>query len=464
MMPNREDEIDLQPYLVLLIRNWWLILVFTLLVTALSLVFSLQKPYVYESKAVVLITRSRTSLNIAEEFPTINDPVDFKSKIQAYLAIAESDATSQAVYAKFKDQLNEEFDSLDDFRSNVTITNIGDTIEVRFQAKDPETAANIANTWADLATQAINQAYGRGRASVEIDSQIDATHENYLKAQSNLEDFIKNNEMLVLTNQVDEANELLKGQFGERTWQVNLYNERMHIMEQIIIQAQALKSQTASDSRSDSGKAGDALAVMLAHAEAFRIQPWRAPIDGAKITEAGMQLYLQVENLTSTDPSTQDFQADIDRIIGSAEKEKALAQKAIEDLSDEVLAGKGYEIILRTAARIRDLEYRLEQETSLQTQLTQERDLALKAYTALIQKKTEMTSIANASNEVSVASQAIAPVEPMSRHVLRNALIAAVAGGFVSILLILGLNWWRSLDLHSPSTPKRVDKSAPAEK
>ena len=87
-----DDEIDLRPYIFALTRKWWLILIVTVLATGAAFVYSILQVRNYESSATILLTRSRASLSLANQFPTVNEPIDSRSRMDAMLAIAGSDS------------------------------------------------------------------------------------------------------------------------------------------------------------------------------------------------------------------------------------------------------------------------------------------------------------------------------------------------------------------------------------
>ena len=79
-------------------------------------------------------------------------------------------------------------------------------------------------------------------------------------------------------------------------------------------------------------------------------------------------------------------------------------------------------------------------------ELTSTRDLTWEAYQALAEKETEVRNNLQTSSSVNLASPAVPPVEPASRGVLRNTLIGAAVGMFLSLVWVLGSVWLASLE------------------
>ena len=114
------------------------------------------------------------------------------------------------------------------------------------------------------------------------------------------------------------------------------------------------------------------------------------------------------------------------------------------------------------AANIRELNTQLEKEKARELELTNNRDLALKAYQTLLQKETEIKSAPQVSNAVTVASQAIPPEMSISRGTVRNVFIAGVLGVVLGAFVIIVLLWWKSSGISqsqaSSPTPDSDDR------
>ncbi|MCJ7696189.1 MAG: Wzz/FepE/Etk N-terminal domain-containing protein, partial [Anaerolineaceae bacterium] len=83
-----DDEIDLRPYINAIRKKWWLIALITILVAAGAFAYSMLQSRNYETGATILLTRTRASLSLANQFPTINEPIDSRSRMDAMLEIA----------------------------------------------------------------------------------------------------------------------------------------------------------------------------------------------------------------------------------------------------------------------------------------------------------------------------------------------------------------------------------------
>ena len=232
-----ENEIDLGPYISALINNWWRIFLIGLLAASFGLIFSLLKPRQYRSTATILLTRSRAELSIANQFPTINEPIDFTSRMSAMLSIANSDAIASQAFEVVKENFPNM--RLRDFRKLVEISNQGDLIIVDVITENQQFASVIANTWAKLAVSSINQAYTSDQLPEDIQIQLLPARQEYEDAQTELESFVQRNRAYLIENQISEAQALVDNLTQDRVWQISNLLEHKQTLEQIITQAEA---------------------------------------------------------------------------------------------------------------------------------------------------------------------------------------------------------------------------------
>ena len=86
---------------------------------------------------------------------------------------------------------------------------------------------------------------------------------------------------------------------------------------------------------------------------------------------------------------------------------------------------------------------KLEHETSLERELTNERDLAWTTYQILLQKETEIQTGSPTNTEVSLAGEAIPPENPISRGTVLKTVVGGAMGIFLGIILVLATTWWK---------------------
>ena len=256
-MSENEDFIDLKPYIKVLVKNWWLILLATLLLASSAFFNIILSEPVYKATATLLLTRTRSSLSLAEKFPTVNEPVDSRARTEALLTIIQSDSLALEVTKKLGSQLPEDLREYIPLKQRITISAKGDAILIEAMANSPDLAALLANTWAEISTAKINAAYAGERPIEEISAQVQTTKLEYEAAQAELENFLQTSSDVLLNQKITETQALLDSIVTERTSLINFYSSRRYQMIKLATQAGALKKQLEANPASKSAKIGD---------------------------------------------------------------------------------------------------------------------------------------------------------------------------------------------------------------
>jgi capsular polysaccharide biosynthesis protein len=442
-MTNYDDEIDLRPYLLALLRRWWVIVLLGAIAGAAALGFSLVQKRTYTSVATILVTRTSATLSLAEQFPTIRETPDTTSRMSAFLSIAQNDSIVTKVFNQVKGQLSPQEQQIDVFKGEVTVSNQGDAILITATSYSPEVAADIANRWARETVASINSAYSSTEPLTDLQAERDAAQQDYNNAQAALEDFIKTNQIDLLNARIKESSALFDAYSGERTWQINFYNQYKQQMETLITQAEALQKQMQGGTASSAGNLGDALALLTARFNALNISKDQT----SNAVQSGIELNFQITNTQTLAGSAQDLQADVETLLKLATDEKAAAEARLESLRSP---GPDEQTIEDIAANTRALQTELENENARKQELTNQRDLAWKAYQTLLQKVTEIQTAPQTSNEVTMAEPAVPAQVGNPRGTLRNALVGGVLGLLVGLAAVLIQEWWRLTNLTLP--------------
>jgi capsular polysaccharide biosynthesis protein len=521
-----------------LIRHWWQIGLLGGVIAVVVLVIGLRGTRTYRASATILLTRSRSQLSLTEQFQTVTETGDAKSRMDAILTIAQSDSIARSALQKLQNKLPTANQTLEGIKSMVTVGNKGDAIIVTASNSSPEMSAEIANVWAQEVVQAVNQAYGGEQPIANIQVQLESTLKQYEKAQADLEAFIQSNQISALQRRIDESQKTLDLLEAQLTGAIELniqtqtgiakeqaenylntllsqrkqvfteqaqgqeqllayYYERKLELERLMVQAEALKQFLESQGYSSPGAAGDALAVLLARANAFglslenniAIQNEDKNLTLQNQVGKDITIQLDANNISTLKDTPANYAADIGAIITQAAAEKAKTEEKIKELTNQLLQGEGYQyagapnaedplykagleqidalLDLKTAgspvpdyqgrplynqieaisAQIQQYQAQLESEQSQQRELTSDRDLAWTTYQTLQKKVTELQSTPQSSNTVALAGSAISPQIPNPRGTLKNVIVGGVAGVMLGAFWFLGREWWRSSGL-----------------
>jgi uncharacterized protein involved in exopolysaccharide biosynthesis len=450
-MTSFEDEIDLRPYVLALLHRWWVVVLLGVIVAAASMGFSLAQKKTYSSTATILVTRTSATLSLAEQFPTVKEPIDTTSRMSAFLSIARNDSIAIKVYDQVINlgvPLEQNWTLL---KKMVSVSNQGDAILISAIANSPQLAADIANSWAEETVASINSAYISNEPLAVIQTEKDAAQQEYLTAQANLEAFIKDNQIELLNSRITESRGLFNSYANDRAWQISYWDRRKLAMETLITETEALLKQLQSGVSSTAGSLGDALAVLMSRFSALSITQNQAG-NTEQITQdqtsntgqVGIELNLQINDVKTLNDSVGNAQADIETLLKRAMDEKAAAEAKLESLRSE---GPDQKIIQEIAAKTRALETELESQKARANELYSKRDLALKAYQTLSQKVTEIETAPQTSYEVTLAEPGVLPQTANPRNTLRNILIGGVLGLVVGISAVIILEWWRTSSL-----------------
>jgi polysaccharide biosynthesis transport protein len=469
---NYADEIDLRPYFLILKKKWRQIALITFICAAGALLYSFSQTKNYEASALVLLTRNKASLSLAEDFLTSNEPIDFRSRMDAMLALGESDSIFTQTIDEIKDAYPENIIDFESFKNSVIISNSGDTIKITVSDPDPEFAAVAANTWAKKFITTINYAYSGEQLPGEIQANLGPARKEYNSAQADLEAFLKENRIDNLQKQISETGNLLDELVQDRTWQVSYYIRRKQKMDQVLNEAVALKEQVKSVNSSAAADMGTAFAILRLYSDAFRddqvqrnlTSPDNAFVDSISqnqqtvISEnrAPDTVYnLQLTDLINNNEANPSYRDDLDRIIDLAEEQKQIAEENFSLLADDSLVLENNKSITATAAKLSDLRSQLEEETARLNDLTSRRDLKMSAYRALAEKETEVRNNLQTSAIVNLVSPAIPPTNPAGRGLVRNSVIGGIIGFVLGIFLVGGTQWLSSFE--EPDTDFQKD-------
>lgn len=463
-MSMNDDEIDLRPYLYALRNKWWLILLVTVIAAGVAFAYSFTLVSKYNSSATILLTRTRTMLSLANQLQTITEPIDFRSRMDAMLAIANSESLVVQTLEDIQQEFPDNGITREALRSAIDISSTGDTIKVTATYTDPFLATVMADAWAHNVITAINYAYSGEQLPAEIQAGLEPARQEFETAQAELEAFLNENQVTLLEKQIVETSTLLDELVQNRTWEIAYNVRRKQKMEQVIDQAQALVEQLSTSKSSTAAGLGDALAVLKLHAEAFggiemdsgipvisSSSPPGMSSDGSQgavilaSRQPDLVFDIQITDLIDSVESGQSYQRDLERIIEHAEQEKEEAESALIELAHQSLNVEDDELITATSERLRTLQSQLEEENATLNDLISQRDLTLQAYQALAQKETEVRNNLQTSSTVTLASPAVTPNNPAGRGVVQLTSIAGALGFFISTLYVIVSVWFRSL-------------------
>lgn len=436
MTPSRDDDgVELRPYIQSLIRYWWLIILTSILFIGIAWIYSTSKAKQYESTATLLITRSRPSPALAEQLPTVNEPVDARSRMDAILSIAKSDSIAlETLSALGGEHLPQSMDK-EALGKVVTVESRGDAVLVKAKVGNSALAAEIANQWARQIVTDINQAYSGNQPLEEIEKQAIISKKEYESAQTSLEEFIQQNKSKALEMKIEESQALINEIVKIRSKQYLDYSERKQNLDKLLLEAEALKNRLEESNQSSAGDVGDALAVLISRATGL-VQNKNFTID------------LSLNDLGLIRDTSTSYARDLESLIEAMHAEKNDIENILKYLAQPENGVEGIEDIDLLAEQIQSMKSQLEGQQAVEAELTSERDTAWNAFQALVQKEVELKNLAQAVNQVAMVSKAVPNERPVPQGSPIMLPIAGSLGFILAVFGILALHWWR----HDPSS------------
>ena len=400
-----EEEIDLREYIEVLVRHWRWIAALTILAAATALVVSFLLPPTYQATAIVIITKPRYVMRFDERFETVNN---IQQPYKAYPTLAMADDLLLQTMVAMNPPLPEEEQNLARFRSKLEAVSGSDpsVVELRVRHQDAEMAAHIANTWADVFVERVNDLYDENaQVALFFEQQLAAADEALREAEQALIEFQGRNQSSVLKAQVSAYRQ-----------QVSNYLASKNAIELVIRDATSLKERLRMREGEATASLADDLAALYLEIDALS-------------SKGTIPLQLQVSSASSLSNRTAEEQITfLDDLVTSLHNKLVTLDAGIAQLEPE---------ILRLQGEVQALNAEM-------GRLTRARDVAQETYMTLSRKVEEARIAAqDESGEVRLASYAAVPTRPVSPRKLLNTAVAGALGLMVGVSGAFAVEYWR---------------------
>ena len=407
-----EDEIDLREYIDVLIRHWKAIVALTVIAAIVAGVVSFLLPPTYEATALVAAVQPKYQMRFDPKFETLNN---IQLPMKAYPALATSDDVLVKVIADLGDVLEEEDREIHAFSGMVEAASSADPslIALKVSSRDPVKATRIANTWADVVIQEINNLYG------QTDEEAQFFEEQVTTAETNL----KSAEDALIAYQA--------------TNQTNILNTRIAAMQSSLrayydaAQAVQLVTQDAHN--------------LIAR---LRLQPSDAP---ASLGDDLTSLFLEVQSLSTKHQLPIELQVtSVQSFSGKTVGEQIqLLEDMVSTLSDKAAALEAEAEKLKP--QILDLQEQQQEALTEYERLQLNVSTAKEVYLTVVRKAEESRiAVESEGDEVRLASYAAVPTKPVSPKKKLNVAVAGTLGLFLGVF---GAFAWEYL-----SSPREDEK------
>src|SRR5436190_2315625 len=193
-------ELNLLQYMQTLRRRWWLVAACAVVGIVLALAVSFFGPKTYATRVELAIVRTGTLVNFDPKFRTIsdNDPnaqgLDQVSRRRSLVSLGDTPAFASVVIEKMGAQLPEELLDPYELQKHISVSNDGDIIRTWVNGDSPELITRIANTWANLYQERVNQTFSdNGLSTDALLTQVQEAKANYDANEAIVMTFLQSN-------------------------------------------------------------------------------------------------------------------------------------------------------------------------------------------------------------------------------------------------------------------------------
>jgi len=399
-----DDEIDLRPYVDLLVRRWyWIVLTTAVAAAVAALVSFFVLAPTYEATAVVAITPPKYLMQFSQQFEPLAQERLQTSIYASYPELAQTDELIQQVAEALATMTGRPAPDLERLRNQMSVKASKDVGVIRLQVRDsdPHLAASLANAWADLYVKMLGRLYGgEGEEYSFFAEQLSLAQHNLDAAQQALAEF-----------KARDPAAMLSSELTAKIKAVDDYLAAKNSIEVLQGQIAGWRAQLAAQPASRTLSPADELTSLLLQLRAYNL------------LEQDTQPLLQI----SLDQAVQG------RTVAG--------QIAFLDDLQNLLSARLTEIEAQMAAlqpQILKVQQELQAATNEGDRLTQEVRIASSLYDSLA-RKTEEARIASESpgGAGRLASRAAVPSKPVGPRKLVNTVLGAGLGLAVGLAVAL---------------------------
>ncbi len=404
-----DDEIDLRQYVNVLIQYRYWIAGLAVAAALVAFIFSSLRPASYEAKALVTATQSRYELQFDPRFRDVPDTAIqslLESQYRTYPTLANGDSLLKNV----AERVNWDIEEIKTQTKAETLDKAPNMLILTVSGTNPEEAAEVANTWAAIFVDTVNDLYGGGDEVDRYVQQKSVVGQSLAEADAALTRFRQENGFGFSAGDDGHTTDLDLGLMGKQLQsRINLLTN----FEAQLVQIQQQQREVELLSQTAAGNSSPVLIAGLL----------------AEMVNSGIIR------------ESQSFQIKLD----SVEPDAALAamQQALQGRKSAIEAE-----IEPLRAEIAALQTEIATQQEVLEQLLRDQDVKAETFAVISRKvqEAQIDSFSEGSNtgRVEIASQAIVPTKPLPSGRLRNTAVAGVLGLMVGVFGAFMIEWWRS--------------------
>ncbi|MEW5958063.1 MAG: Wzz/FepE/Etk N-terminal domain-containing protein [Chloroflexota bacterium] len=413
-----EEEIDLRQYVMVLIKYRYWILGLAIVAAVIAFAISSFTPAAYEATALVTATQSRYELQFDPRFRNVPDSAIqslLESQYLTYPTLATSDDLLQQVAGKVDLPMSELKTAI-----KAQTENAPNLLALTVKSQNPEAAAAIANTWAELFVAKANSLYGSKGELAQFMQQQQIVAQSLAEADAALTTFraesgLGFNSPGVNTSTNDGDGNSNTGSSNSRSLIELRLQSKNNLMTTYETELARLRQRQRELELLQETAAGTSPVLMAG---------LLSEMINAGVVEEAQPYQIKLEA--------------IDPVTGLAAMAKVFESRT---RAIEVELGNLNAEILTLQAELAGKREKLEQ-------LMRDRDVKAEAYAVISRKVQEAqidaSSEGSSTGKVQIASRAAAPTSPISAGRVRNTAVAGVLGLMIGVFGAFAWEWWRT--------------------
>ncbi len=407
-----DDEIDLREVIRPVLRSkWWILGVSIVLMVSGYLFSKLILPKQYQAISFVVITRPLYSANFDNRIETQPQIPDAKSLTDLTItddilvALSESPALQNILPT---DQ------TLEQLAGMLEPTLIGTSLRLQANALKPEDAAAVANQWAKLVVNKLDDLYGIGESTLSTVQQ--QTEDARLNWES------KENDLLAYLPQSNQDALQVTQSTKKNALSTNL--QKMTDIKILLGDLGVMKAQFEGRQGTDALQLEDRIALVSLQ---------------QRVVGNYSGILIQVNaDLAGAPYLVSEARQNLDEMVASLQVQNQALQEEAAQLDTE---------LSQIAIDLESVNNRL-------AQLTSQRDIAKNAYQALSNQVEETRiSLSQEDQIAKIASNALPPTKPSGPRSLINGILIGAFGFLGAVLFVLLMNWWKGPESETGSKP-----------
>lgn len=401
-----EEEIDIQLYIEVIIRNWVWIVGAGVVAAVLTYVGLSLLPSTYKATATIVVLQPD---NIVE----FDERIRGTGNIQSLNALPQLAKSNRILNELLGQSFSNEITSISDLE-NALEAKVGDDesiIHLTTSLQNPTDAAEITNTWTDIFVRWANDVYGH-----KSEDQVIFFEDQLTMAQDELRD----SEQALIEYQAVNRTEIISNTLATYNNDQISYLEEKHQITNLIQNTDHLRNRLAEQPNNSDVSFADQLTALTLQLKVF---------------DADLSPTLQFQQGTDRALTTKNRQAQLDQLDSLL----AILREKSGQIDSDLSALEPQILSLQQELQKAELEY---------NRLLLNKLVAEESFTALARKVAEeRITYADTTSGVRIASRAIVPEQPVSKHKILNSLIAGVIASILVGAIIILITWWKQSNL-----------------